>query len=122
MLCAQLKKLKRKTKMTDKKIKIVDYSNYDKLFKDYQKRKPDFEKFKQEAQNVLYHPDVSDDYKNGVRTLLNGLDKFTKGIERLEHDIAVQKRKVEIMLNNIEIFNELVGFSNLEPLEPIKHL
>ena len=111
MLCAQLKKLKRKTKMTDKKIKIVDYSNYDKLFKDYQKRKPDFEKFKQEAKNVLYHPDVSDDYKNHVRTLLNGLDKLTKGIEKLEHDIAVQKRKNEIMLNNIEIFNELGGFS-----------
>lgn len=106
MLCAQLKKLKRKTKMTDKKIKIVDYSNYDKLFKDYQKRKPDFEKFKQEAQNFLYNPDVSDDYKNNVRTLLNGLDKLTKGIERLEHDIAVQKRIDEIAWHSIELCNK----------------
>lgn len=104
------------------KIKIVDYSNYDKIFKDYQKRKPDFEKFKQEAKNVLYHPEVDDDYKNNIRTLLNSLDKFTNGIERLEHDIAVQKRKDEIMWNNIETFNELGGFSKLEPLEQIKHL
>ena len=66
--------------MTQEKIKIVDYSNYDKLFEDYQKRKPDFEKFKQEAQKVLDHPEVDEDYKNHVRTLLNGLDKFTNGI------------------------------------------
>lgn len=43
--------------MTQEKIKIVDYSNYDKLFEDYKKRKPDFEKFKQEAQKVLDHPE-----------------------------------------------------------------
>lgn len=111
------------------KIKIVDYSNYDKLFEDYQKRKPDFEKFKQEAQKVLDHPEVDEDYKNHVRTLLNGLDKFTNGIEKLWRDIYIQKRKDEIMWNNIEIFNEefnrLGGFSkdpNLEPPEPIKHL
>lgn len=111
------------------KIKIVDYSNYDKLFKDYQKRKPDFEKFKQEAQKVLDHPEVDEDYKNHVRTLLDGLDKFTNGIEKLWSDIYIQKRKDEIMWNNIEIFNEefnrLGGFSkdpNLEPPEPIKHL
>ena len=101
--------------MTQEKIKIVDYSNYDKLFDDYNQRKPDFEKFKQEAQKVLDHPEVSEDYKNGVRTLLNGLDKFTNGIEKLEYDIAVQKRKEEIMWNSIEIFNEefyrLGGFS-----------
>lgn len=111
--------------MTQEKIKIVDYSNYEKLFEDYQKRKPDFEKFKQEAQKVLDHPEVDEDYKNHVRTLLNGLDKFTNGIERLEHDITVQKRKDEIMWNNIEIFNELGGFSkdpNLEPIEPITNL
>lgn len=101
--------MKKKT-MTNK-IKIVDYSNYDKLFEDYQKRKPDFEKFKQEAQKVLDQHEVSEDYKNHVRTLLNVLDKFTNGIEKLEHDIAVQKRKDEIMWNNIEIFNELGGFS-----------
>lgn len=105
-LCAQLKKLKRKTKMTNKKIKIVDYSNYDKLFEDYKKDKPDFEKFKQEAQKVLNHPEVSEDYKNHVRILLDGLDKFTNGIERLEHDIVVQKRMDEIAFNIIDQCNE----------------
>lgn len=97
------------------KIKIVDYSNYDKLFEEYKKRKPDFEKFKQEAQKVLDHPEVDEDYKNDVRTLLNGLDKFTNGIEKLWRDIYIQKRKEEIMWNSIEIFNEefnrLGGFS-----------
>lgn len=89
--------------MTQEKIKIVDYSNYDKLFEDYEKNKPDFEKFKQEAQNVLDHPEVDEDYKNHVRTLLDGLDKFTNGIEKLEYDIAVQKRKDEIMWNSIDL-------------------
>lgn len=101
--------------MTQKKIKIVDYSNYDKLFEVYNKRKPDFEKFKQEAQKVLNHPEVDEDYKNHVRTLLDGLDKFTNGIEKLWRDIYIQKRKDEIMWNSIEIFNEefnrLGGFS-----------
>ena len=85
------------------KIKILDYSNYDKFFEDYNQRKPYFEKFKQEAQKVLYHPEVSEDYKNNVRTLLNGLDKFTNGIEKLEYDIAVQKRMDEIALNSIDL-------------------
>lgn len=88
------------------KIKIVDYSNYDKLFEDYNQRKPDFEKFKQEAQKVLDHPEVDEDYKNHVRTLLNGLDKFTNGIEKLEYDIAVQKRMDEIMWHSIDVCNE----------------
>lgn len=88
------------------KIKLTDYSNYDKLFEDYQKRKPDFEKFKQEAQKVLDHPEVDDDYKNHVRTLLDGLDKFTNGIEKLEYDIAVQKRMDEIAFNIIDQCNE----------------
>ena len=92
--------------MTQEKIKIVDYSNYDKLFEDYQKRKPDFEKFKQEAQKVLDNPEVSEDYKNHVRTLLDGLDKLTNGIERLEHDIAVQKRMDEIIWHSIDVCNE----------------
>lgn len=92
--------------MTQEKIKIVDYSNYDKLFEDYKKRKPDFEKFKQEAQKVLDHPEVDDDYKNHVRTLLDGLDKFTNGIEKLEYDIAVQKRMDEIAFNIIDQCNE----------------
>lgn len=92
--------------MTQKKIKIVDYSNYDKLFEDYNKRKPDFEKFKQEAQKVLNHPEVSEDYKNHVRILLDGLDKFTNGIEKLEYDIAVQKRMDEIAFNIIDQCNE----------------
>lgn len=92
--------------MTQGKIKIVDYSNYDKLFEDYKKRKPDFEKFKQEAQKVLDHPEVDDDYKNHVRTLLDGLDKFTNGIEKLEYDIAVQKRMDEIAFNIIDQCNE----------------
>lgn len=106
--------------MTQEKIKIVDYSNYDKLFEDYEKNKPDFEKFKQEAQKVLDHPEVSEDYKNGVRTLLDSLDKFTNGIEKLWRDIYIQKRKDEIMWNNIEIFNEefnrLGGFSKRQNL------
>lgn len=89
--------------MTQEKIKIVDYSNYDKLFEDYNQRKHYFEKFKQEAQKVLDHPEVDEDYKNNVRTLLNGLDKFTNGIEKLEYDIAVQKRMDEIALNSIDL-------------------
>lgn len=101
--------------MTQKKIKIVDYSNYDKLFEDYNKRKPDFEKFKQEAQKVLNHPEVDEDYKNHVRTLLDGLNKFTDSIERLWREMYTQRRKEEIMWNSIEIFNEefnrLGGFS-----------
>lgn len=94
--------------MTQEKIKIIDYSNYDKLFEDYNQRKPDFEKFKQEAQKVLDHPEVDEDYKNHVRTLLNGLDKFTNGIEKLEHDIAVQKRMDEIAFNIIDQCNERI--------------
>lgn len=102
------------------KIKIVDYSNYEKLFEDYEKNKPDFEKFKQEAQKVLDYSEVDDDYKNHVRTLLDGLDKFTNGIEKLWRDIYIQKRKEEIMWNSIEIFNEefnrLGGFSKHQNL------
>lgn len=94
--------------MTQNKIKIVDYSNYDKLFEDYNQRKPDFEKFKQEAQKVLNHPEVDEDYKNHVRTLLDGLDKFTNGIEKLEYDIAVQKRMDEIAFNIIDQCNERI--------------
>ena len=94
--------------MTQKKIKIIDYSNYDKLFEDYEKNKPDFEKFKQEAQKVLDHPEVDEDYKNHVRTLLDGLDKFTNGIEKLEYDIAVQKRMDEIAFNIIDLCNERI--------------
>lgn len=101
--------------MTDKKIKLIDYSKYDKLFEDYNQRKPYFEKFKQEAQKVLNHPEVSEDYKNDVRDLLNGLNKFTDSIERLWREMYTQRRKEEIMWNNIEIFNEefnrLGGFS-----------
>lgn len=89
--------------MTQEKIKIVDYSNYDKLFEAYKKRKPVFEKLKQEVQKVLDHPEVSEDYKNCAITLLNGLDKFTNGIEKLEYDIAVQKRMDEIALNSIDL-------------------
>lgn len=100
--------------MTDK-IKLIDYSKYDKLFNDYNQRKPYFEMFKQEAQKVLDHPEVSEDYKNDVKTLLNSLDKFTNGIEKLWRDMYIQKRKDEIMWNSIEIFNEefnrLGGFS-----------
>lgn len=92
--------------MTQEKIKIVDYSNYDKLFEDYKKDKPDLEKFKQEAQKVLNHPEVDEDYKNHVRTLLDGLDKFTNDIEKLEYDIAVQKRMDEIAFNIIDQCNE----------------
>lgn len=94
--------------MTQEKIKIVDYSNYDKLFEDYNKRKPDFEKFKQEAQKVLNHPEVDEDYKNHVRTLLDGLDKFTNGIEKLEYDIAVQKRMDDIIWHSIDVCNEQI--------------
>ena len=94
--------------MTQKKIEITDYSNYDKLFEDYKKNKPDFEKFKQEAQKVLDHPEVDEDYKNHVRTLLGGLNKFTSGIEKLEYDIAVQKRMDEIAFNIIDQCNERI--------------
>ena len=94
--------------MTQEKIKIVDYSNYDKLFEDYNKRKPDFEKFKQEAKKVLNHPEVSEDYKNGVKTLLDGLDKFTNSIEKLEYDIAVQKRMDDIIWHSIDVCNEQI--------------
>ena len=92
--------------MTQKKIKITDYSNYDKLFEDYNQRKPDFEKFKQEAQKVLDHPEVDEDYKNHVRTLLGGLNKFTSGIEKLEYDIAIQKRIDEIIWHSTDVFDE----------------
>ena len=95
-------------KMTQEKIKIVDYSNYDKLFEAYKKNKPDFEKFKQEAQKVLNHPEVDDNYKNHVRSLLDGLDKFTNGIEKLWRDIYIQKRKEEIMWHSIDVCNEQI--------------
>lgn len=101
--------------MTQEKIKLIDYSKYDKLFEAYKKRKPAFEKLKQETQKVLDHPEVSEDYKNCAITLLNGLDKFTNGIEKLWREMYTQRRKEEIMWNSIEIFNEefnrLGGFS-----------
>lgn len=101
--------------MTQKKIEITDYSNYDKLFEDYHQRKPFFEAFKISAQQVLDHPEVSEDYKNDVRDLLEGLNKFQTSVEKIEFEVAVQKRKDEIMWNSIEIFNEefnrLGGFS-----------
>lgn len=101
--------------MTQEKIKITDYSKYDKLIEDYHQRKPFFEAFKISAQQVLDHPEVSENYKNGVRKIIEGMIKFQAGIEKLEFDVAVQKRKDEIMWNSIEIFNEefnrLGGFS-----------
>ena len=92
--------------MTQKKIKITDYSKYDKLIDDYHERKPFFEAFKKSAQQVLDHPEVSEDYKNDVRDLLEGLNKFQTSVEKIEFEVAVQKRKDEIMWYSIDLCNE----------------
>lgn len=83
--------------MTQEKIKLIDYSKYDKLFEDYNQRKPYFEKFKQEAQKVLDHPDVSEHLKNDVMDFMKGAERLQNGVENL------QKRINELASKNINL-------------------
>lgn len=95
--------------MTQKKIKIVDYSNFDKLFDYFKKNEDFFNRAKTVLKEALEkHPEAPEDAKKPLLQTIEAIEGMQENVEKLEFDIAVQKRMDEIMWHSIDLCNERI--------------